>query len=148
MRHFAESTMLALLVIVGCGKQQPAGGGAASSSQGTAAAEFRESGEVLSARGLLRHFPQDVRSTEAWLGNEFMVGETPVLPTSEVTREALLEFVGEVVEIVGPWNPGTKWQQADAESDEVQTATPMFATGADVFRGSGIEATSMKKVAE
>ncbi|MGZ0163597.1 MAG: tetratricopeptide repeat protein, partial [Planctomycetales bacterium] len=54
-----------------------------------AAAGDHDPGEMVTTRGLLTHFPQDVKSTEAWLGHEFMVGETPIRTTDKVPRDFL-----------------------------------------------------------
>ena len=213
MRHIAESVLLfLLLVIVGCGKQNPTGATAAPASsiltqnevdewhaanfldaakeyqkagqpkhaQSTfevlldkypnsdAAAEARriladtgkqasgagttaedlDSGEMTSVRGLLKHYPQDVKSTEAWLGNEFMVGGTAIRPTDKVSREFLLSIVGEHVEIEGPWNAGTKWEPAQPNDEALQSSTPLFPEGVSVMRDSGIEAMSARTIEE
>jgi hypothetical protein len=74
------------------------------------AAKDRGSAEKITVRGLLRHYPQDVKSTEAWLGHEFIVGETPIRTTEKVPRDVLMKMVGENVEIEGLWNAGEKWE--------------------------------------
>lgn len=109
-------------------------------------ANDHKSGENITVRGLLRHFPQDVKSTEAWLGHEFMVGETPIRITEKVPHNALMNMVGENVEIEGLWNAGKKWEPPKPAEEEFQLQTPTYPEGVVVVRGAGIEASSVKKV--
>lgn len=117
------------------------------SGAGTTAGDV-DSGEMISVRGLLKHYPQDVKSTEAWLGHEFMVGETAIRPTDDVSREFLLSIVGKTVEIEGPWNAGTKWEPTQPEDEAIQSATPLFPEGMSVMRDSGIEAKLARTIEE
>ena len=103
-------------------------------------------GKKVTARGLLNHFPQDVKSDAAWLGHEFKIGETPIRATEAVPREILLKMVGENVEIEGTWNPGQQFKSPEPEDEEFGLQRPEFIEGINVVRGDGIEATSAKKV--
>ena len=113
-----------------------------------AAKKDRESGKAVTVRGLLKQYPQDVKSTKAWLGHEFMVGETPIRPTEEVPREVLITMVGENVEIEGLWNAGKTWEPAKPEDERFQLQAPSYPEGTTIVTGSGIEAASVKKVEE
>lgn len=106
----------------------------------------RESGETITVRGLLKQSPQDVKSTEAWLGHEFMVGETPIRPTEEVPREVLITMVGEIVEIEGLWNAGKKWEPPKPAEEGFQLQTPTYPEGVTVVTGAGIEASSATRI--
>lgn len=108
--------------------------------------EEHESKEKTTVRGLLKQYPQDVKSAEAWLGHEFMIGETPIRPTEEVPREVLITMVGENVEIEGLWNAGKKWEPAKPEDEEFHLQTPSYPEGVVIVRGSGIEASSVRKI--
>ena len=109
-------------------------------------ANDRELGETIAVQGLLRHFPQDVKSTEAWLGHEFMVGETPIRITEKVPRDVLINMVGENVEIEGLWNAGEKWEPPKPAEEGFQLQYPLYPEGSTVVRGAGIEASSVTKI--
>ena len=109
-------------------------------------ANVRESGETIAVRGLLRHFPQDVKSAEAWLGHEFMVGDTPIRITEKVPRDVLINLVGENVEIEGLWNAGKKWEPPKPAEEGFQLQTPSYPEGVTVVTGAGIEASSVTKI--
>ena len=111
-----------------------------------AAKQDREPEKVVIVRGLLKHYPQDVKSTKAWLGHEFMIGETPIRPTERVPREALISVVGVKIEIDGVWNAGKTWEPAKSEEERLQLQSPSYPEGETVVRGSGIEAASVKKL--
>lgn len=111
-----------------------------------AEAEATEAGKTISVRGVLKHFPQDVKSTEAWLGHEFMVDETPIRTTEDVSAEVLKEMVGETVEIEGRWNAGKNWEPPKPTEEEFNLQRPTYPEGVSVVRGSGIEASSVRKV--
>lgn len=98
------------------------------------------------AEGILEFYPQDVKSVEAWLGHEFMVGETPIRPTEAVPAETLRKMIGRTVKIEGVWNPGQKWKQPQPTDDEAYLQNPAFPEGEIVIRGSGIEAASVLDV--
>lgn len=51
--------------------------------------------------GLLKHFPENVQSSQAWHGHYYMVGDSPVIPTKEVPVEVLQRFVGSEVVVQG-----------------------------------------------
>ena len=113
-----------------------------------AAAGDHDPGEMVTTRGLLAHFPQDVKSTEAWMGHEFMVGETPIRTTEKVPRDALMKMVGQKVEIEGMWNAGKKWEPPKPAEEGFQSQTPSFPEGVTVATVSGIEASSVRQLEE
>ncbi len=94
----------------------------------------------VSVHGVLWPFPQGVKSVEAWLGHEYMVGDTPIKPTTAVPTEQLLDLLGKTVMIEGSWNPGKEWEPAN---EEVQSPRPIFPKNEAVIRGSGIEASKI-----
>ncbi len=130
------AVLLATILLTGCA-DQPAGTGN-ESVQGEPA-----SGEQRTARGVLRHFPSDVKSVEAWRGHNFLVGETPVLPTAEVPEETLLGFVGSEVVVGGVWYPGEPWIPGE---EELLLASPEHAAGEPIVRGDGLRAASIERV--
>lgn len=68
------------------------------------------------AEGILVYQPQDVKGLQAWLGHNFTVGGTAVIP-SEITPEAtLMDFVGKDVVVTGEWRPGRKRSPSPVES--------------------------------
>ena len=109
-------------------------------------ADNLESGEKKTVRGLLRHFPQNVKSSEAWLGHEFMVGETPIRTSEKVSAEELMKLVGENVEIEGVWNAGEKWEPPEPTEEGFNLQHPSYPEGMTVIRGSVLEAASVRKV--
>lgn len=38
-----------------------------------------------------------------------MVGSTPVIPSPNIQKDILMEFVGKEVYVEGKWHPGTEW---------------------------------------
>ena len=109
------------------------------------AAEIQESEKPVNARGLLTHFPPDVKSTEAWLGHEFMVGETPIRPTEKVPRNVLMAMVGKNVEIEGIWNAGEEFKLPRPDDEESRSQQPSSIHGLTLIRGDGIEAIRAKR---
>ena len=91
--------------------------------------------DVRSASGVLQHYPQDVRSVEAWYGHPFKVGGQTVLPTEQVTEAELLKYVGESVKIEGTWEPGVLWKPDD---EDLNFSSPVDPNEGPVFRGGGI----------
>lgn len=102
-------------------------------------------GSKISVQGVLKYFPQDVKSAQAWLGHEYMISDTPIRPTNVVRSEQLRDLVGEIVTIEGVWNPGKKWEPAN---EEIPYSRPIFPEGQVVIRGSGIEASKVLKADE
>lgn len=98
--------------------------------------------DTRTVEGELQHFPTDVKSTEAWYGHEFKVGDTPVIPTDAVTRDELMELVGRNVLVTGTWHPGEVWKPSDEPS---QTAMPVEVGPDGVTRGEGLQVTSIEK---
>ena len=99
--------------------------------------------DTKTVEGILEHYPLDVKSVQAWLGHEFMVGETPIRPTEAVSSETLRKMVGKKVKVEGVWNAGEKWEQAKPTNEEIHLQSPSFPEGEIVIRGSGIEAASV-----
>lgn len=91
--------------------------------------------DVRSASGVLLHYPQDVKSAEAWYGHPFKVGGRPVLPTEQVTEAELLKYVGKSVVIEGTWEPGVLWKPDD---EELHLSSPVDPNEGPIFRGDGI----------
>lgn len=69
--------------------------------------------EQRTVRGVLSHFPSDVRSAQAWHGHNFIVGDTPVIATETVSEERLKTFIGLTVIVTGVWHPGEKWNPTE-----------------------------------
>lgn len=97
--------------------------------------------EQRTVRGVLRHFPSDVKSAEAWHGHNFIVGDTPVIATENVSQETMKRFVGLEVIVSGVWHPGEQWKPTEEESG---LQAPVYPDGEVVVRGDGIQAASIK----
>ena len=108
------------------------------SAQETATGEQSSAKETISVRGLLTHFRQDVKSTEAWLGHEFKVGETPIRATKKVPRDLLMKLAGENVAIKGHWNAGTNWKPPKRTDENFHLQAPTFPEGVTVVKDAGI----------
>lgn len=102
----------------------------------------------ISVHGVLSYFPQSVESSAAWLGHEFMVGDTPIRPATAVPTEKLKDLVGETVSIEGVWNPGREWKPPNEEDEEFRSQRPLFPEGEVVIRGAGIEASKIMRANE
>ena len=134
--------MLAIVLLAACSQED----GAVPCEPEKAAETAAQPTETKTVEGTLKFYPQDVKSVEAWLGHEFMVGETPIRPTEAVPAETLRKMVGQTVKIEGVWNPGQKWKQPQPTDDEAYLQNPSFPEGEIVIRGSGIEAASVLEV--
>ena len=110
------------------------------SGQQEKAGGHRRHGDAVTVRGVLTHYPQDVKSVEAWLGHEFVVEGTPIRPTETVPAEKLLPLAGKAVRVEGTWNAGKEWQPTE---EEASLSTPVFPTGDPVMVGSGVEASTV-----
>ena len=99
--------------------------------------------ERMTVRGVLQHFPSDVRSAQAWYGHNFIVGSTPILPTDNVPKEVLKEHVGKHVVITGIWDPGQAWEPDDKE---LNLPMPVDPEKEVIIRGDGLEASSLTVV--
>jgi hypothetical protein len=97
------------------------------------------------AQGVLKHFPSDVRSAQAWHGHTFMVGKTPVIATEKVPEEALMKLVETEVIVSGVWYPGERWNPTE---EEARMPTPLSSDTEGVVRNQGIRASSVKPVKE
>jgi len=91
-------------------------------------------------RGYLKHYPSNVRSSQAWHGHNFMVGNTPILPTDEVPEDVLEKFVGSLVMVSGVWHPGEPWQPTE---DEMNMPMPLDPQKDTVIRGDGLKASTI-----
>jgi hypothetical protein len=87
------------------------------------------------AEGLLTYYPENEKNVQAFYGHNFMVGDTPVIPTPAVSKEILLKLVGKEVTVTGVWYPGYQWQQPKG----VKGAVPIEATKGPVTIGDGIK---------
>ncbi len=104
----------------------------------------QESGpEARTVRGVLRHFPNDVKSAQAWHGHNFIVDNTPVIATEKVPEETLKRFVGLGVVVTGVWHPGKQWNPTD---EETNMPMPLHLNSEVVVRGDGLKALSINTV--
>ncbi|MFN3193800.1 MAG: hypothetical protein ACE361_25020 [Aureliella sp.] len=108
--------------------------------------EQSEAAAKRSARGVLQHYPLDVKGVEAWLGHEFLVGMTPVRATDAVSRDTLLKMVGEYVEVDGRWNPGEEWEPPTPDDEEFCMQHPTGAEFEKVVLGASIEVTAIVRI--
>ena len=106
------------------------------------AAEDWRSGQEVEVRGVLQFFPQGVKSLQAWLGHEFLVGEVPVKPTKDVSADALRKMVGLKVVVSGTWNAGEEWTP---EGEEEFLSSPEFGEDEQPVRGEGVEAKTLRQ---
>ena len=97
--------------------------------------------EQRTVRGVLLHFPSDVKSAQAWYGYNFIVGDTPVIGTEKVPEEMLKRFVGLEVIVSGVWHPGEQWKPTE---EELSMQAPAHPDGEVVVRGDGIQAASIQ----
>ena len=49
--------------------------------------------EEKTVRGVLKHFPSNVMSSQAWYGHYYMVDSTPILPTETVPKDILKKHI-------------------------------------------------------
>lgn len=87
--------------------------------------------EQRQAEGVLEYYPSDVQSSQAWYGHNFILGDTPIKPSTDYPEERLLRYVGKHIRVKGTWDAG-KTQQPDPNS-----AMPQQNTDA-VTRNDGI----------
>ncbi|QTN33004.1 hypothetical protein HZ994_11960 [Akkermansiaceae bacterium] len=120
--------------ILGCSEHKTESKRSPASGQGSVR-------EERTAKGVLRHFPSDVKSAQAWNGHNFLVGDTPVIATTTVPEETLKRFIGREVIVAGAWNPGEQWNPK--EGDAIIQA-PSHPGGEAVIRGDRIEVASIK----
>jgi hypothetical protein len=90
--------------------------------------------------GLLKHYPS-VKSVESWLGHNYMVNDTPVLPSEAVPETTLRKLAGKKVTVTGTWEPGRRWTPSAEEKNE---AAPVFPDNQVVIRGDGLRAATIK----
>lgn len=96
---------------------------------------------LKTAEGLLRHYPSNVKSVEAWHGHEFKVGDVPIIPTQHVSREKVLQFVGKRVLVKGVWFEGREWNSND--DDFVESSPHNSSNNKKIIRGNGIRIQSI-----
>ncbi len=94
----------------------------------------------MAVTGILKYFPDDVQSREAWYGHNFMVGETPIQPAI-ISKKHLLNYVGKRVKITGSWNKGMEFK-----NDSPQTMPmPIEQTTQElIIRNDGINAEKLE----
>ncbi len=100
-------------------------------------------GKTKTVRGVLRHYPDSVKSVQAWYGHNFMVDETPILPSATVPEETLRQHVDRTVIITGTWNPGRCWTPS---AEEKNAQMPVFPENEIVIVGDGLKASSIRPV--
>ena len=116
--------LLACGCLIGCTTQRDTSEQAASS---------------MTASGVLTHYPADVRSRQSWLGHTFMVGDTPVIPSSDVPEKHLLTLVGKEVVASGTWHPGDVWTEgAQPEPTAAPVEYDIELTGDGIITGDRI----------
>jgi len=101
--------------------------------------------EQMTAKGIMEHFPADVKSPQAWQGHNFMVGNTPVIPTPAVSEAELLNNVGKSVVVIGTWYGGKQWQPNENEQN---LAIPVNQENQIMIRGDGLKVSSIRLVKE
>lgn len=136
-------------LISGCTDQEAESGEEAAIEPKPVSAEIPDQRTVS---GLLKHYPSDVRSAQAWHGHNFIVGETPVISTEEVPEEELMKFVGSEVVITGVWHPGNESNPREDQGQRpiqvplIAVPQPMPEGGEVVVRGDGLKASSISPV--
>ncbi len=106
----------------------------------TACSTLQQNQETQSAEGILKHYPSDVMSTQAWYGHNYMLDQTPLIPTEAIPEALLQQHIGKYVRVTGSWFPGKVWKPTPAEMNTPMPVDP----GADgVVRGDGILAASL-----
>jgi len=98
--------------------------------------------ELKTVQGLMKHFPADVKSSQAWQGHHFMVGDTPVIPTAAVPEAELRRHVGKSVVVSGVWYAGQQWQPGEEEKD---LPMPVMPDNQIIIRGDGLKVSSIRK---
>ena len=120
------ASAIILLFVVGCAKQ----------SADT---------EQMTAKGVMKHFPSDVKSPQAWQGHNFMVGNTPVIPTPDVSEDELLSHIGKSVVVIGTWYDGQQWQPNENEKN---LPIPVSQENQIMIRGDGLKVSSISLINE
>ncbi|MFH0926129.1 MAG: hypothetical protein V1872_10980 [bacterium] len=68
---------------------------------------------MISAKGILVYYPEDVQSEQSWYGHNYIVGATPIQPTIRVTESTIKALIGKNVLVTGYWNPGRAWKPTE-----------------------------------
>ena len=97
--------------------------------------------EQMTIQGVLNHFPTNVRSMQAWSDHQFMIGNTPIIPTPAVPEERLKRHVGSSVIVSGVWHAGKEWHPTEEEKDMPMPAYPKKQI---ISRGDGLRLSSIK----
>jgi len=119
-------TLILSMFIAGCAKQGP-------------------DPEQKTVQGLMKHYPANVRSSQAWQGHNFMVGDTPVIPTGAVPENELLRHVGKSVVVSGVWHAGQQWQPS---KEEKNIPMPVNPDNQIIIRGDGLKVSSIELAEE
>lgn len=99
--------------------------------------------ERKTVRGVLKYFPSDVKSAQAWNGHQFIVGDTPVIATDKVPEETLKKFVGRELTVSGIWYPGEPWNPTE---EAASLPNPLPHNKEAVVRGDGLKISSITPV--
>lgn len=99
--------------------------------------------EEKTVQGVLKHFPSNARSAHAWYGHNFIIGNTPILPTDTVPDAILKKNVGKVVSVSGVWYPGKQWKPS---KEEMNIPMPIDTKDKVIIRGDGLKASSIKTI--
>ena len=97
--------------------------------------------EHRSAKGLMKHYPSNIQSIQSWQGHNFIVGDTPVIPTESVTEDELQKYIGKFVIVTGIWHSGQEWTPSENEKD---VPAPIMTDNQIVIRGDGLKVSSIK----
>ena len=99
--------------------------------------------EEKTARGVLKHFPSNVMSPQAWYGHYYMVDSTPILPTETVSEDILKKHIGNFVVVTGIWHPGEYWRPTEGE---MSMPMPVDSEKDVIIRNDGLKALSIIRV--
>jgi hypothetical protein len=92
----------------------------------------------------MKHYPSHVKSSQSWQGHNFIVGDTPVIPTASVPENELEKHVGKSVIVTGVWYGGQEWQP----SEEEVLPMPVKPDNKIIIRGDGLKISSIKLIEE
>lgn len=94
----------------------------------------------MTVSGILKYFPDDVQSREAWYGHNFMVDDMPIQPFI-IHKEELLKYIGKRVKITGSWNKGTEFHN---DNQQVMPMPTEQITNESIIRNDGINAEKLE----
>ena len=101
----------------------------------------QQTSEEKTVQGVLKHFPSNARSAHAWYGHNFIIGNTPILPTDTVPEAILKKHVGKVLSVSGIWYPGKQWKPT---KEEMNIPMPVNPKNKVIVRDDGLRASSIK----